>query len=262
MATVTRDGGSPAPRLRARQGPDAGDFLQRMVSNDVPAGTVCEALLLTAKARVIAPLLVWRRGDDDFLLLTEPELGEVRARAAHPHALRGEMRDRVGGAHLDGRLRRASGRASRTATTASRRSSCSTRTSTPTLDGRRPGTAADRGRHAAVRPRDRRPRPAGRGRSRRARRLVHEGLLPGPGADRAPALPRQGEPAAARARASTAAAPAPRPRSCTAARTSAASRARCPASALAYVRVEVPEDAELDVRPALRPGYTDPSPRP
>jgi folate-binding protein YgfZ len=50
-----------------------------MLSNDVSAG-VCEALLLTPKARVIAPLLVWRRGDGDFLLLTEPELGEtVRA---------------------------------------------------------------------------------------------------------------------------------------------------------------------------------------
>jgi tRNA-modifying protein YgfZ len=48
-----------------------------MVSNDVLAGPSCEALLLTAKARVIAPLVVWRRGDDDFLLLTEPELGEV-----------------------------------------------------------------------------------------------------------------------------------------------------------------------------------------
>ena len=59
------------------QGPDAGDFLQRMLSNDVLAGPSCEALLLTAKARVIAPLVVWRRGDDDFLLLTEPELGEV-----------------------------------------------------------------------------------------------------------------------------------------------------------------------------------------
>jgi folate-binding protein YgfZ len=54
-----------------------------MVSNDVEAlavGASCEALLLTAKARVIAPLRVWRRGEDDFLLLTEPELGErVRA---------------------------------------------------------------------------------------------------------------------------------------------------------------------------------------
>src|SRR5262249_45172923 len=36
--------------------------------------------LLTAKARVIAPVVVWRRGDEDFLLLTEPGLGEpVRA---------------------------------------------------------------------------------------------------------------------------------------------------------------------------------------
>jgi tRNA-modifying protein YgfZ len=64
------------PRAYVRvEGPEAGDFLQRMVSNDVLAGLSCEALLLTPKARVIAPLLVWRRGEDDFLLLTEPELG-------------------------------------------------------------------------------------------------------------------------------------------------------------------------------------------
>jgi folate-binding protein YgfZ len=64
-------------------GPDACDYLQRMVSNDVAAlavGGACPALLLTAKARVIAPLVVWRRAANDFLLLTEPELGEpVRA---------------------------------------------------------------------------------------------------------------------------------------------------------------------------------------
>jgi tRNA-modifying protein YgfZ len=59
------------------QGPEAADYLQRMVSNDVLAGESCQALLLTAKARVIAPLVVWHRADDDFLLLTEPELGEV-----------------------------------------------------------------------------------------------------------------------------------------------------------------------------------------
>ena len=61
-------------------GPDAGEYLQRMVSNDVESlevGGACPALLLTAKARVIAPLVVWRRGDEDFLLLTEPELGEA-----------------------------------------------------------------------------------------------------------------------------------------------------------------------------------------
>jgi tRNA-modifying protein YgfZ len=64
-------------------GPDACDYLHRMVSNDVEAlqlGDACPALLLTAKARLIAPLVVWRRGGDDFLLLTEPALGEpVRA---------------------------------------------------------------------------------------------------------------------------------------------------------------------------------------
>ena len=60
-------------------GPDAADYLQRMVSNDVEAlavGEACPALLLTAKARVIAPLVVWRRGADDFLVLTEPGLGD------------------------------------------------------------------------------------------------------------------------------------------------------------------------------------------
>jgi folate-binding protein YgfZ len=47
-----------------------------MVSNDVEQAP-CHALLLTPKARVIAPLVVVRRSDDDFLLLTEPGLGEV-----------------------------------------------------------------------------------------------------------------------------------------------------------------------------------------
>ncbi len=64
------------PRAYVRvQGEDAADLLQRVVSNDVLAGPTCEALLLTPKGRVIAPLVVWRRGEDDFLLLTEPELG-------------------------------------------------------------------------------------------------------------------------------------------------------------------------------------------
>jgi folate-binding protein YgfZ len=61
------------------RGPDAADYLQRMVSNAVEAlavGEACPALLLTAKARVIAPLVVWRRGEEDFLVLTEPGLGE------------------------------------------------------------------------------------------------------------------------------------------------------------------------------------------
>jgi tRNA-modifying protein YgfZ len=51
-----------------------------MVSNDLAAlrpGESCDALLLTAKARLIAPLRVWRRGPKDYLLLSEPELGET-----------------------------------------------------------------------------------------------------------------------------------------------------------------------------------------
>src|SRR5438132_13947876 len=81
MASVTAQ---PAAARRPRAfvrvaGPDAAEYLQRMLSNDVVAlepGGSCEALLLTPKARLIAPLRILRRADDDFLLLTEPELGE------------------------------------------------------------------------------------------------------------------------------------------------------------------------------------------
>jgi folate-binding protein YgfZ len=66
------------PRAFVRvSGPDAEDFLQRLVSNDVAANDRCDALLLTPKARIIAPLRIVRRAPNDFLLLTEPELGEV-----------------------------------------------------------------------------------------------------------------------------------------------------------------------------------------
>lgn len=79
MATVTA-GVARRPRDYVRvAGPDAADFLQRMLSNDVRQAP-CPALLLTAKARVIAPVVVVRRGEEDFLLLTEAGLGErVRA---------------------------------------------------------------------------------------------------------------------------------------------------------------------------------------
>jgi folate-binding protein YgfZ len=77
MATVTQ-GAARRSRAYVRvQGPDAVDYLNRMLSNDVPEEGSADALLLTAKARVIAPVLVWRRGTDDVLLLTEPELGEA-----------------------------------------------------------------------------------------------------------------------------------------------------------------------------------------
>ena len=76
METVT-----PTAALRPRdyvavRGPDAADFLDRMLSNEI-GDAPCEALLLTPKARVIAPMTVVRRADDDFLLLTEPGLGQV-----------------------------------------------------------------------------------------------------------------------------------------------------------------------------------------
>jgi folate-binding protein YgfZ len=47
-----------------------------MVSNDVEEAP-CRALLLTAKGRVIAPLVVVQRADEDYLLLTEQGLGDV-----------------------------------------------------------------------------------------------------------------------------------------------------------------------------------------
>jgi folate-binding protein YgfZ len=71
-----------APRPRdyvGVRGPEAVAFVDRMVSNDVRSlevGAACEALLLTPKARIVAPLVVLRRGEEDLLLLTEPGLGE------------------------------------------------------------------------------------------------------------------------------------------------------------------------------------------
>jgi len=72
-----------APLARAYvgvRGPGAADYLERMLSNAVeslPVEGSCEAMLLTPKARVIAVVTVLRRAEDDFLLLAEPELGEV-----------------------------------------------------------------------------------------------------------------------------------------------------------------------------------------
>ena len=77
MEIVTAD--RPRDYLRV-QGPHAADYLNRMVSNDVVAlevGDACDALLLTVKARVIATLRILRRGETDFLLLTEPGLGAI-----------------------------------------------------------------------------------------------------------------------------------------------------------------------------------------
>jgi aminomethyltransferase len=98
--TVTTLQAAPRPRSYVSvNGPDAAAYLNRMVSNEVEAlavGDSCEALLLTPKARVVAPLVVLRRAHDDFLLLTEPEAGErlgrelLRARFAAKCAIEPE----------------------------------------------------------------------------------------------------------------------------------------------------------------------------
>jgi folate-binding protein YgfZ len=58
-------------------GPDAADFLERMLSNEVVAlepGEVRSALLLTPKSRIVAPLCVVREAAESFLLITDAAL--------------------------------------------------------------------------------------------------------------------------------------------------------------------------------------------
>ena len=72
-------------------GPEAAELLERMLSNEVeslPVGEARQALLLTPKGRMVAPLRVVREADESFLLVTEADLAEavstalVRARFA------------------------------------------------------------------------------------------------------------------------------------------------------------------------------------
>jgi folate-binding protein YgfZ len=64
-------------------GPDAADFLERMLSNEVvslePGREARPALLLTPKSRIVAPLRVVREGPEAFLLITEAGLAEAVA---------------------------------------------------------------------------------------------------------------------------------------------------------------------------------------
>jgi tRNA-modifying protein YgfZ len=64
-------------------GPDAADFLERMLSNEVASLELGRearpALLLTPKSRIVAPLRVVREGREAFLLITEDELVEAVA---------------------------------------------------------------------------------------------------------------------------------------------------------------------------------------
>ena len=68
----------------AVSGPEAADFLERMVSNEVVSlepGEARPALLLTPKSRIVAPLRVVREGPEAFLLITEAGLAEAIASA-------------------------------------------------------------------------------------------------------------------------------------------------------------------------------------
>jgi tRNA-modifying protein YgfZ len=68
----------------AVEGPEAADFLERMLSNEVASlavGEARQALLLTPKGRIVAPLRVVRESADEFLLITEAELAEPVAAA-------------------------------------------------------------------------------------------------------------------------------------------------------------------------------------
>jgi folate-binding protein YgfZ len=63
-------------------GPEAADFLERMLSNEVVSlepGEARRALLLTPKSRIVAPLRVVREWPEEFLLLTEASLAETVA---------------------------------------------------------------------------------------------------------------------------------------------------------------------------------------
>src|SRR3954449_8145766 len=63
-------------------GPQAEEFLERMLSNEVVSlepGEARPALLLTPKSRIVAPLLVVRERPESFLLITEAALAEIVA---------------------------------------------------------------------------------------------------------------------------------------------------------------------------------------
>jgi folate-binding protein YgfZ len=65
-------------------GPEAAEFLERMLSNEIVSlepGEARLALLLTAKSRIVAPVRVVREGPEAFLLITEASLAETVASA-------------------------------------------------------------------------------------------------------------------------------------------------------------------------------------
>lgn len=73
---------SERPRIVVR-GAEAAEFLQGQITNDVEAlatGQGCYAALLDRKGKVRADMRVLRLADDEFLIDTEPETGDLLAR--------------------------------------------------------------------------------------------------------------------------------------------------------------------------------------
>ena len=82
MSTTTRTRYALDRGYVAVTGPEAAEFLERMVSNEVASlepGEARPALLLTPKSRIVAPLRVVREGQEAFLLLTERGLADTVA---------------------------------------------------------------------------------------------------------------------------------------------------------------------------------------
>src|SRR5215218_2848121 len=82
MSTTTRTLYALNRGYVAVTGPEAAEFLERMVSNEVvslEAGESRLALLLTPKSRIVAPLRVVRESGETFLVITERGLAETVA---------------------------------------------------------------------------------------------------------------------------------------------------------------------------------------
>ena len=143
---------------------------------------------------MIAPLLVWRRAEDDFLLLTEPELGEtVRAHLSRMRiAARCEIELEehtsaivLGGG--EGIPNRDYGVPAVEVLDGECAPSRQTTSSSASASSPAPPVGAVRSTRASCL-----PRPGST-----SGRLVHQGLLPGPGAPGAPPQPRARQPHAA-----------------------------------------------------------------
>ena len=173
-----------------------------MVSNEVVSlepGEARPALLLTPKSRIVAPLRVVREGPEAFLLITEAALAEtvastlLRARFAAKCEIELEP--------YRGYLQLGAGEGIRNEDYGIEAFESWDEDEREAAD---PDEQLERLRIEAGTPvwgtRARRDDPPRRGRARRDARLLHEGLLPGPGADRAAPLPRPPEPPPARAR--------------------------------------------------------------